>query len=584
MTGDIAVLAFGIAAIIGSFWKKGGYLGTFIAAALFLVLEFKPGNYMTYFSLIASIVWVLVSIYSLNYGEKYGKWLSSFIPLMIMGMALILVSTNYLEIITGWEAMSIPAYLIVALNKKEHGPAFTFMMFSEFSTILIVSGAAYAFFSTGTLNFTHMGSYVPILLISLGSLVKMGMTPFMISEWLPIAHGNAPANASAILSATMTLMGVYLIMKMILISDLFPGIGYLFLAIGSISILFAAIYAYISENMKMLAGFSTIENNAAILSAMGLYILASSTVLQDFILVTIVIFTLSHAVSKTGLFFSIGNSNGEYFGEDTGPTSYAQRVGTMLTTMSLSGLFPTIGGLATWMLLESFFMEAYSGGPAGITAIVIGSVIALAEGMATGSMIKILSFGNLFNRALSRKQGSGEITLSGTGLLLTAFFALSILFIPPVFISGVPSVLVFNGFTITSAFGTADFGLISPDYVLVLIAVLSLMAYIAFGKPKTREVPVWNGGAMPVDPYTSYAYSNNIRLMLKRILRTKTGVYGRSATAIDIFWIIMADVGKGYRALCKYITLKFMNSSIGWYMVYMIAAFMLIMVVSVKVY
>lgn len=584
MAGDIVVIAFGIAALIGAFWKKGGYLGVMVSSVLFIVLEFRQADYLSYFSYIASIVWVIVSIYSLEYGEKYGKWLSSLIPAMIMGMALILVSTNYLEIITGWEAMSIPAYLIVALNKKEDGPSFTFMMFSEFSTILIISGAAYASFITGTLNFTATTSYIPLLLISLGSLVKMGMTPFMISEWLPIAHGNAPANASAILSATMTLMGVFFIMKMILLSPSFLGIGYLFLAIGSISILFTPIYAYISENMKMLAGFSTIENNAAILAAMGLYIIASTPVLRDFILATILIFSLSHSVSKTGLFMSIGNSSGEYFGEDRGPTTYSQRIGTLITTMSLSGLFPTIGGLATWMLLESFFMEAYSGGPSGITAIVIGSVIALGEGMATGSMMKILSFGNVFNRTHERKAGAGHLILSGTGLLLIGLFAASTLLIPAAFVSGVPSVLVFNGFTITSAFGPADFGLVSPDYVLALIVAFSAAAYAAFGKPRTREVPVWNGGSVAVDPYTSYAYSNNIRLMLRRILRTKPGIYGRSATVINIFWLIMADIGKGYRALCRFITLKVMNSSIGWYMVYMIAAFMVVLIISVEVY
>ena len=213
---------------------------------------------------------------------------------MIMGMVIILQSTNYLLLITGWETMSVPAYVIVGMNKRDSAPAFTFMMFSEFSTILIIAGAVYAFFITGTLTFTQIPSYGPLLLISLGALIKMGMTPFMISEWLPIAHGNAPANASAALSATMTLMGVFAIMRMILVSPDVIWIGYIFLAIGSISILFASIYAYISENMKMLAGFSTIENNAAILSAMGLYLLASEVVLRQFIFATIIIFALSH--------------------------------------------------------------------------------------------------------------------------------------------------------------------------------------------------------------------------------------------------------------------------------------------------
>lgn len=584
MLSYIAIAIIGISAIMGLFQKKAAYLGILVGSAYYMLSGFNPADQMSYFILIACLAWILVSLYSLSYDRHYGKWLASSMALMIMGMVIILQSTNYLLLITGWETMSVPAYVIVGMNKRDSAPAFTFMMFSEFSTILIIAGAVYAFFITGTLTFTQIPSYGPLLLISLGALIKMGMTPFMISEWLPIAHGNAPANASAALSATMTLMGVFAIMRMILVSPDVIWIGYIFLAIGSISILFASIYAYISENMKMLAGFSTIENNAAILSAMGLYLLASEVVLRQFIFATIIIFALSHSISKTGLFFSIGNSPGEYFGESGHPTSYGQRVGTMLTTMSLSGLFPTIGGLATWMLLEAFFMEAYAGGAPGMSAIVVGSVIALGEGMATGSMMKILAFGNLFHRKLEKKHSPNQAIISGIGLMLIFLFAISIFIVSGTFISGVPGVLVFNGFTITSRFGKADFGLISPDYVVLLITAFSLAAYALFRKPRLRDVPVWNGGSAEVDPYTSYAYSNNIRLMLRRVLRTKTGAFGNAVTVIDVFWLIMTDIGKGYRAVSKFITLRVMNSSIGWYMIYMIAAFLVIMLIAVLVY
>jgi hypothetical protein len=56
------------------------------------------------------------------------------------------------------------------------------------------------------------------------------------------------------------------------------------MAIGAISVMFAALFAYVSENMKMLGGFSTIENNGAILTAIGLYIAlpASLQVLKEF--------------------------------------------------------------------------------------------------------------------------------------------------------------------------------------------------------------------------------------------------------------------------------------------------------------
>ncbi len=578
----LVVLPFGVAAILGALNRKLGYAGMLVSAVIFGLVQFTPASYLSYFSLISSFVWVFVAIYSFSYGEHYGKWLSSMLPLTIMGMALILISTNYLVLITGWEIMSVPSYVIIALNKKEDRPAAVFMLFSEFSTVFLIAGVAYAYSISGTLNIIALNDYLPMLLISLAGLTKMGMTPFMISEWLPIAHGNAPANASAVLSSTMTLMGVFVIMRLVFLSPLVIYIGIFFLIIGGLSIIFAAIYAYISENMKMLAGFSTIENNASILSAIGLYIIAFSPTLRSFILIVIIIFSLAHSLSKTGLFLAIGNTGGEFFGEITGFSNRWNNVGTFLTTISLSGLFPTIGGLGVWMLLESFFMEAYSGGFTGIMAIIVGSVLALGEGMATGALLKVLSFGNLFHRSNRGRRSIGSFTVMALGGFLVFMLSISILVFPSSFISGIPGVLIFNGFMITSKFGSADFGVLSPDYIILLISVFSILAYAIFRKPRHRTVPVWNGGRDIADIYTSYAYSNNIRLMLRKILRTRIGNQNQSITVMDVFWYAMLRTGKAYKSVCKYITLRFMNSSIGWYMIYMIAAFMITLIISVE--
>ncbi|MCL4307575.1 MAG: hypothetical protein M1302_04780 [Candidatus Thermoplasmatota archaeon] len=580
---------FGIAALLGMFNRKASYLMLSASSVVFAATQFAYGDYLSYYSIIAAIVWIFAGIYSLSYGERYGKWLASLMSLTVMGMSIILVSNNYLALIAGWEIMSVPSYAIVALNRSQKGPAFTFMTFSEFSTVLIIAGAVSSFVVSGdsSFSFIHLATFVPLLLISFGALIKMGMSPFMISEWLPIAHGNAPANASAVFSATMTLMGVFLITRMIFLTNAGPAlvyIGILFLIIGSISILFASIYAYISENMKMLGGFSTIENQAAILAAFGLYLVTGSNILREFVLVTIILFALSHAISKTGLFLSIGSTRGEYFGEARAPEDRWMRVGTLLSTMSLSGLFPAIGGLAVWMLLESFFMQAYLGGYMGIIAIIVGSVIAISEGMATGAMMKILSFSALFRARKGHASRVETVTVFSVGAAILILFVISVLLVPAIFRGGIPSVLVFNGFTIESRFSTADFGLLSPDYVIALITVFSLASYAIFRKPGTRTAEVWNSGRSVSSQYTSFAYANNIRLMLRRVLRTRMGDDNQPVSVIDVFWFAMNSVGRGYRRMCMIATRKFMNSSIAWYMVYMIVAFMVVIILAVALY
>lgn len=579
---DILIVAFGISALAGYYRRSLGYAGTLISSLAFLALQLYSAEYLSYFGVIASAVWSIVSLYSMWYGRKYGKWLSSLLPLMIMGMAIVLVSGNYLELIVGWEVMSVPAYLMVALNSRSDTPPFTFMVFSEFSTVLLIAGAAYAYLITGSLSIGPVESYVPLLLISIGSMIKMGMTPFMLSEWLPIANGRTPSNASAVLSASMTLMGVYLIMRMILFTPLYTGIGIFFLAVGSVTILFSSMYAYISENMKMLAGFSTIENNAAILSAMGLYMIVTTSVLREFVAITILVFALAHSLSKTGIFISIGNTDAEYFGQIDHPTSSSQRFGTFMAGMSLSGILPTIGGLGAWMLLEAFFMQAYLGGIVGIVSIIVGSVVALSEGMATGGMMKVFAFGTLFRKARSRRATPGEKILAFVGASTIGLFAVSILFFPVSFISGMPSIGIVNGTMILSKFGNADFGLTTPDYLLGIMAAFSLGIYALLGKPATREVPAWHGGGDEyMDPYTSYTFSNNIRLLMRRLLRTDSRVEGRTTTLVDRFYMLMIGMASGYRKFSKFVILNVMNSSIGWYMIYMIAGFLTVILVSV---
>lgn len=570
----IFVLLFGVAAVIGAFRKEAGYYSILLASAAFLIYTALNLTYIGYFSMIAATVWIIVSFYSVSYGRNYGKWLSSMLALTIMGMSLILVSNNYLYLIAGWEIMSVPSYVIIGLNRSDSRPPFIFMMFSELSTIFIILGAAYAYILTGTVMYQSLFSYVPLLLLSVGALIKMGMSPFMISEWLPIAHGNAPSNASAVLSSTMTLMGVFLIIRIMLLSPQEIYVGLFFLIVGALSILFASIYAYVSENMKMLAGFSTVDNNAAILAAAGLYLIVSSTTLQDFILYTILVMSLAHSIAKAGLFMSIGNTEGEYFSQIRAKADSLNNIGTFLSTMSLSGLLPTLGGLGVWMLLESFFMEAYSGGFIGLTAIIVGSVIALGEGLATGAMMKVLSFGSLFHRPRHTRHAPGVYAVLLAGVVLVLFFALSTSLVGSGFISGLPAVGIFNGYMITSRFSSADFGLISPDYIILIVGVFSTAAYFLFGKPKTRTVPVWNSGRKLSGTYTSYAFSNNIKLMLRRILRTKVTDAGEHITIVDVFWAAMIGTGLAYRRMCRFITLRFMNSSIGWYMIYMLGAFL----------
>ena len=576
MLGYYFLIPFAVSILISIFHRKAGYISLAVSSIIFFIFAFTSFTYLSSFIAISSMVWIFASIFSISYGKKYGRWLAPLFSLTVFGMATILVSTTYIQFISGWEVMSMASYAIIGLNRKDSSPPFIFMGFSELSTIFIIAGAAISFSLTGTISIVSTTSMIPMVLFTMGALVKMGMVPFMISEWLPIAHGNAPANASAILSGTMTLMGVYFIVRMMFLSPLNPVFGIILITIGVISVIFASLFAYVSDSPKMLAGFSTVENNGAILAAIGFYMIADTPLLMEFALATIVIFALSHSLSKSLIFAGIGASGMESFHGTESSGDPMLKAGMFMGTASLSGLFPTIGGLGTWMILEMFFMGALEPGFYGIVSIAAGSAMALGEGFAAAAMMKVLKFTSMGKM----KDGIDPMekrTVYYMGVILVALFAASPFFIYSNLIGGIPSVLVFNGFTIQSMYSSTDFGLISPDYVLSILVSFFLVWIIVFGRPKGRIVPTWNNGRESFEPYNSYAYSNNIRLMLRKILRTDTGHMSQRIAMADVFWIFTLRVTGMYKKIAKFFTLGIMNSSIRWYMVYMIVAFVFVL-------
>jgi hypothetical protein len=107
------------------------------------------------------------------------------------------------------------------------------------------------------------------------------------------------------------------------------------------------------------------------------------------------------------------------------------------------------------------------------------------------------------------------------------------------------------------------------------VALFSLIAFALFGRPRGRRVPRWEGGITTDEGYTSSGYSNNIRIMLRSILRTKISEDRISVN--NIFWSFMVFSGRAYRKFGGFFGRKFMNSSVSWYMIYMIIAFIFVL-------
>ncbi|WP_061951672.1 hypothetical protein [Acidiplasma cupricumulans] len=119
-------------------YRTFAYVLSVISSIAFIFITFNRYNYITYFYMISGAVWIISSIYSISYSKSYGKWLSPLFLLTISGMMVILYSSNFLIFITGWEIMSIPAYVTVAVNKRNDAEAYVLCFSLKYPQFLLL--------------------------------------------------------------------------------------------------------------------------------------------------------------------------------------------------------------------------------------------------------------------------------------------------------------------------------------------------------------------------------------------------------------------------------------------------------------
>ena len=581
MTPFVLLIPFVLAVAVSVVSRKACYgiiIGSSVLLAGYALGGAVPGT-LAFFFVLSSLVLAVSSWYAIGFDRGAGRWLAPLFATAAFGIALVLLSQNYLEFLAGWEIMSVAGYLMIGLHKKDPRPAFLFVAFSEVSTVFLIAGMAVACTLTGSFSFVSLPDTIPLTLMAIGFFIKMGVLPFIIGDWLPVADGSSPAPVAAVLSALVTLIGVFGLIRIVLISPSSMLLGAVLIAIGTFTVLFAALYAYVSENTRLFLGYSTVENNGAILVGIGLLIASPPGMATGFLLSTVLMLCLAHSTAKTGLFLLTGSLDSDDLDTVQNRKDIRAIAGTALLSASLSGLLPTIGGVAVWMLLEALFMTAsVSAVWITVPAILAGSLLALGEGIVSGAMIKFISFTLLFDKSgAKRPENIFPVLLAGA--LVIVLGVGSILLINPDFVTGNPAVGIPAGLLISSLTGAGTtFGVVSPVFIALLTGIFALGAFFVFGKPVVRRAAVWNNGIEPVSRYTSFGFANNIRLMMGKIVRTDLCADTKAHVTRNIFWEVVTGGAGIYKNAARKITWYTMNSSMGSYICYLVVAFIFAMV------
>jgi len=341
------------------------------------LLEMLPGLGMTFtleplgmiFSLIASFLWIITSLYAIGYmrghHEENQTRFYCFFAIAISAALAVAFSGNVLTLFVSYEVLTVSTFPLVAHHgteqSKKAGRVYLGILLSS-SIAFLMLAMVITYVLTGTLDFTPGGVLVGIvegpmvgILLALYcfGIGKAALMP--MHRWLPAAM-VAPTPVSALLHAVAVVKaGVFSVVKIIVYI-----MGYEFTAtqpftdwliwIAGISILTASVIAMRQDNLKRLLAYSTISQLS--------YVTIAAAILAPLSIVGAALHIAMHAFGKITLFFAAGSimvashktevSQLDGVGRRMPITMAAFTIGAL----SMIGLPPTAGFISKWYILQ----------------------------------------------------------------------------------------------------------------------------------------------------------------------------------------------------------------------------------------
>ena len=235
--------------------------------------------------LTVNLVAFLVTLYSVNYMEKYtAKWnFYTLFLLMLAGMNGVIITGDIFNLFVFLEIASVASYALVAFGTEEEEleASFKYLIMSSVGSLFILLGIALLYGYTSTLNMADMAivlaqkgmgrvTFFVSALFIMGFGLKAALVPF--HAWLPDAHPSAPAPISAMLSGVLIKsLGVYTLVRILF--NVF-GINATFLNVlmflGTLSMVIGVFLAIGQFDFKRLLAYHSISQIGYVFLGIGL--------------------------------------------------------------------------------------------------------------------------------------------------------------------------------------------------------------------------------------------------------------------------------------------------------------------------
>jgi len=191
-------------------------------------IEYVVDHLNAYMLVIVSIVSFVVAFYSKRSIEKELHpskiiYFYTIYLLLATGLLGILVTGDLFNLFVFLEIASLAGYALIAIGEDKAPLAtFNYIIMGTIGACFYLLGVGYLYIVTGSLNIADLTRLLPplyeskVVLVAfaffvVGVAVKIALFP--LHTWLPDAYTLAPSTVSAFVSATMTKVGAYAMIR-----------------------------------------------------------------------------------------------------------------------------------------------------------------------------------------------------------------------------------------------------------------------------------------------------------------------------------------------------------------------------------
>lgn len=191
----------------------------------------------------------------------------------IMG---VFTSLNMILFYVFWDVVLIPMFFFIGIwgGPRRKYAAMKFLLFTFVGSVFMLLAfiAIYVSVAPNTFNITELSGKIPFplqiiatVLFFIGFGVKLPVVPF--HTWLPDAHVEAPAPISVFLAGLLLKMGGYGFIRfnLGLLPEASAEFGWIFIAIGIITMFYGAIVAMMQKDLKRMIALTSINHMGFVL-------------------------------------------------------------------------------------------------------------------------------------------------------------------------------------------------------------------------------------------------------------------------------------------------------------------------------